>query len=446
MLSPRTTGILRWLVPALLLAAAPGALAVEYVVTPRVDQRISYDDNIQLRNDGAAVNSEVEDQRDAYMYRIAPSVSLRARGDAWEVNSTAGIEFERFDPDAFNTDNQRLETSIRRFSERQLFQFDGTLRRQAQRTAEIDASGLLEATRVEDVTLRPSYQRQLSERMQLTVGASYNNRHFDTLQLQDFLNIGLDVTFARQINDTTTVDLAIFGQEFETETRPGESCTFGIFPVGGTFIIGEQCAFFGSRRESTTLGAQVGLRKALTSQLEFSVSAGVRDVETRSVLDDILVNCIFDFGGDLVGACEPQSDSTSQDTSSGLIARSSITYRGDRYTYSASIERSVAPVGLGFLIETDRADATFQYEFSPRMRGSVRGVFLDSDSVTEGAPFDRRYMSLDLRMDWRIRENWRLSPGLRWRDQVADVFNQEADSLTAFVNLVYRPQPTLFSR
>ena len=427
------------------MALSPAASAVEYQVTPRVDQRLSYDDNIQLRADNRELSDEAEDQRDAYMYRIAPSLALRARGDAWSLDGLGGVEFERFDPSSFDTDNQRLQITARRFTERHLFQFDGSLRRQAQRTAEVDTSGLLEATRVETVTFRPSYQRQLTERIQLILGASYNTQHFKSLDLQDYENTGYDMTLARQMSARSVVDFAVFLQQFKPESRNIGLLAPGDIPSSNCERAGfQEVCSNRVRRESETLGVQLGWRYSFTSRLDFNMSAGWREVENLRFLDDAIL-CQLACG---LGAEIEVGTVLQENTSTGLIARTGAVYRGDRYTYTVNLERSVSPVGLGFLIETDRVSGSLLYEFTPQMRGTTSVVFLDSGAVDSEVTFDRRYRSVDFVLEWRLSENWSIGPGVRWRDQQAEqeTFVQEGDSISAFVNLNYRPQPVQISR
>ncbi|MEM6639993.1 MAG: hypothetical protein AAF610_08825 [Pseudomonadota bacterium] len=432
----------RLLLAAGLVCATLAASGAELLLIPNVLQRLSYDDNLQLRTLRQNTPDEIADQREAYLYRIEPSLEMRARGDAWTLNSTAGIGFDRYDPSEFDIDTQRFSLSGRRFSERQSFLIDGSIRRRAQLTTETTGSGLLEATRVESVSVRPSYQRQLSERMQLTAGLGLFNQHFASLNLQDFENVTADVTLARQLDDSSLIDFTVFAQEFETESRPNLACGgLGVFPVGGTFTLGQSCSEFDTRRESTTYGVQLGWRKVVSERLEFNILAGYRDVESRSVSANIQTDCIFGLNGQQLTPCTGSvPDVEASDTSSGLLAATGLSYRGERYSYSFRVERAVSPVGLGFLIETDSLNGSLRYDFAQRVAGVATFRVLDSESITEGTQFDRRFLSLDLKLDWRLSQSWRVSPGVRWRDQTFDALNQEADSFSVFVNLTYRPE------
>lgn len=428
--------------PAVVASAltSVSATAVEYIVTPSVVQRVTFDNNLQLSRDDLAT--------EAYMYRITPGVELRATGDSWRVSGEGSIGFERFDEEQFNSDNQRGRLGVQWFSEKQVFGLDASITREAQRTAEIEGTGILgfEATRVENINVRPSFQRQLSERLRLTVGATFNNRHFAFTDLNDYETLGLDLALTRQLTETSAIDFTLFGQEFETESRPVEACQFGIWVIPNGLTFGDNCTFAEQGRESTTYGAQIGWRNSFTSRLDFNVSAGVREVESRDVTSSLMTNCIFSPSGVLLLACTNQDDQEVSDTSSGLLARSGVTYRGERSQYEFSVERSVSPLGLGFLVETDRANLTYRYSFSRRMRGAASATYLDTESATAGVEFDRKFAVVDLRLDWAVAQNWRLQPGVRFRQQESDAFGLEADSVTAFVNLNYNPQPSQFAR
>lgn len=427
--------------------------AAEYLVTPRLDQRVSYDNNLQL--------NRADDETQAYMYRLTAGADLAASGDRWRLDGGLALEAVKFDEDEFNSDNQFANIAARWFGQRSLFQFSAGIRRQAQRTAELEGSGLLglEATRVEQLNIRPSVQLQLSERYQLTFGASLNEQNYETLNLNDYKNYGVDVSLARQMSDRMSVDVSIFGQEFETEVRDFDSCgSFGVFPIDGQFVFGRSCNFFGRNRESTTYGIQFGVRRAVSEGLQWNFSIGARDVESRDVLSDVLSDCIFDPSlTTLLGPCTEVGNLSAADTSTGVIANTGLDYRSERWRHVASLERSVSPVSLGFLVETDVARLRSQYQLRPTMTANADITYLSSGAATSASLFDRDYVSVQASLNWRVTERWRVVPGVRWREQdnanlgfdpdnPTSVERVIADSFSVFVNINYRPKQIQFSR
>ncbi|MEO1574640.1 MAG: hypothetical protein AAFU65_06720, partial [Pseudomonadota bacterium] len=162
------------------------------------------------------------------------------------------------------------------------------------------------------------------------------------------------------------------------------------------------------------------------------------------------LDCVFFRTSQVVEPCTDQPDFETSATSSGLIASSELTYRGERFTHSLRVERSVSPVGLGFLVETDRLNGSVAYDFSPRLSGMFQLIYLDSTAIAEedldNANFDRTFSSVDLRLNWRVAQNWSLSPGVRFRSQETQFSNLDADSQLFYVNLSYQPQTVQISR
>lgn len=438
----------------LALGAMPTVLAAEYLFTPRIDQRFAYDNNLQL--------NRADDETEALMYRLTVGTDLAAGGDRWRIDGSAALEAVKFDEDAFNSDNQFGSFGLRWFGERSVLGFSAGIRRQAQRTAELEGSGLLglEATRVEQVDIRPSYQLQISERYQLTVGASLNNRHYETLNLNDYKSYGLDASLTRQMSDRTAISMTVFAQEFETEFRDTaprftECSNLGFFPVMGTILLGRACELtedFG--RESTTYGLQIGMNRTVSEGMRWNLSIGGREVESRD--QSSMFTCLFDNNiTQLLAPCNFMDPFV--DTSTGVIASTGLDYRGERWRHVASVERSVTPVSLGFLVETDSARLRSSYQVSPTMTANADITYLSSGAATEASRFDRDYVSVQATLNWRITENWRIVPGVRWREQDnANLgFNPEvegsidrvvAESVSAFININYRPKKIQISR
>ena len=450
--------VLRSLVcAAVTLAAVPVVHAAEYLFTPRVDQRFAYDDNLQL--------NRANDQTEALMYRLTVGTDLAATGDRWRLDGGLALEAEKFDEDAFDTDNQFANLGFRWFGERSVIGISGGISRQAQRTAELEGSGLLglEATRVEQVDVRPSYQLQISELYQLTLGASFNQRKYETANLTDYESYGLDLTLARQMSARTSISLSVFAQEFETEFRDtllfDECSNTGLFPVLGTVLLGRACVLTdGTARESTTYGLQIGMNQNVSEKVQFNVSIGAREVESRD--QNSMITCLFDPAVTMILAPCNFSDpglTEATDTSTGVIARSGLEYRGERWRHIGSLERSITPVALGFLVETDSARLRSFYQLRPTMTANADITYLSSGAATSASRFDRDYVSLQASLNWRISENWRIVPGVRWREQDkanlgfdpsvdGSVDRVVADSVSAFININYRPKRIQISR
>lgn len=423
-------------------AAAPLALGAQYTFNPRVDQFIAGDDNIQVAVDDQAV--------EAYSYQLRPSLNMSIRGDRLQVDSETRLDFYRFDEDGFDTDDQYASLGVGFGSETRLLQMDVSMRRQSQRTSELDTSGILTgAERVEAYSARPSFVWQLDERYRLSGGISLNAQQYALVDFNDYKTYGGDLTLTRQLDETQSVNLTIFSSEFATAARGNRECAVRpVFdPVLG-FQVVQSCSLFDEVNESTTLGMQVGYQKTLSESSQFGLSLGVRDVESRDVFEDIQTDCVFDLGltsqlQDCTGSLPEQEIKAS---SSGLITRVFYQRTGERNALSADFERSIVPAGLGFLIQSDQLNAKFSYRLQRHVTLFSGFTVRRSESATDAIEFDREFYAVNLSLSWQFAENWVVGPGLRWRTQDASFQPESANSFSGYVQLSYRPTGVQLSR
>ncbi|MFK7886450.1 MAG: hypothetical protein AB8G16_06240 [Gammaproteobacteria bacterium] len=427
-------------IAATALVAVP-AFGVEYLITPRLDQRLEFDNNLQLNND--------PDTIEAVMYQITAAAEMRARGDVWGFSGDALLQASRFDADSFNSDNQEGNFSIMRFGERSVLQIDMGVSRNAQRTAELDGSGLLglEATRVERVTARPVASFQLSELYRLTVGGTLTNQTFEADVFEDFRNIGFDIALARQFSERTSADITLFGSDYVTDEEASGGCSPTLTFFNGQLIQAQRCNLFDTNRESRTYGLQLGVQRALSDTFSWGISLGGREVESQSRQSNILVGCLFSADlSTLLDACTPLATASIEDTSSGLIASTNLSYSSKRFSYNVGFQRSVSPVSLGFLIESDRLNAGANYRLTEKLTAISNISYQTSDSATSAVEFERTFVSVDASLDWRVTESWRVAPGIRWREQETTFASMPTDSISVFVKINYRPDRIQFSR
>lgn len=438
MLSLSRNTVRRWLAVAAALAtfAAGSAAATEYVFKPRVTSRISYDDNIQITAPANAI--------DGFMYRISPGMEATATGDAWRFTGDAQIDVIRFDTDDFDTDDQRARMTIGHFSERRQIQLAASLTRQSQRTSETLSSGDLTGTasRVETVEVRPVAFFQLSELYGLSIGGSFTNQHYkDFERYTDYESKGLDVTLARQLSERFLLEFTAFYNEYEAEPKPDLECVRGIFFIFAVL----ECEQFDAVGTSETLGAQIGLRSALSETYQWQVSVGSREVDSSQARSDVLTGCIFTLSFNTLVPCSPGQPSTISASESGLILSTSLDYKGPRWSYELSLQRSVTPVSLGFLIESDRFDGVSRFRMTERGTLRVAATLQRAESVTSGL-FDRDFNALTVSFPWRLTQRWQLNPGVRWRQQKNAILGSEGESYSAFLDINFRAKPTQFSR
>ncbi|MFK8016610.1 MAG: hypothetical protein AB8G17_14345 [Gammaproteobacteria bacterium] len=459
---PDTTRITaRTLACACAVALAPAALAAEYTFSPSVDLRFSADDNLQVAVEERAL--------EAFDLRLAPALNVTYRGDRLQIISNTRLSFTRFDDVDFDTDDQFMSLSFLYGGETSLLQLDLDAQRQSQRTSEVLDSGFIGGVeRVAGYTVRPSYVRALNDLYRLTIGASWSGQQYDLTLFDDYTNYGFDVSLSRQLNERQSIDLTLFGSEFETEQRLANLNSPGVcdLPSADAAVF---CLSSFNSTETTTVGAQLGYRHVLSERTEIGISIGTRQVEARDVNTEV-VGCLLSTQfldtlpflppqfqifalnnqldmADANGNCGLTGfDLETANDSSGLITRAFLENTGEKIKWSASFERSISPVGLGFLIETDRIESRFEYRFSPRTRFTTRATIQQAAAVASESNFARDFYSINSTLTWRMGEHWTLSPGIRWRRQDASFLTGTAQSFSGYVELGYRPRGTKVSR
>lgn len=430
------------------MGVAGSAMGAQYLFTPMLDQYFQWDDNLLTATDPPEGSTARSNVIETSMYRLSPSLDVSVTGDRFNMSGRARADFSVFDKDEFNTEDQFISFTAGYGSETTLLQLTSDVRRQSQRTAEVDASGLFGgADRVEQYSVRPSFIWQINDLYRLTTGVSFNAQQYATIQFNDYKTYGADIALSRQLSERKSIDLTIFTSEYETESRSFDQCQFGFFQIGGGFTVGQECTFFDTLRESTTLGAQVGFQWRVSEDTQVSLSVGMRDVEARDVAENILTECIFNTT--LTQLLDPCTMLAAQETavdSSGLITSASYSKTGEKLSLDLSYSRSISPVGLGFLIESDQINAGVRYRLTERANLTGRINSQRSEAAVSRDIFNREFIAIEVGLPWRLTQHWYMSPGLRYREQDASFLRSTANSLTAFLRVSYRPQAIQVSR
>ncbi len=430
------------------IGVASSAMGAQYLFTPSIDQYFQWDDNLLVANEPPPGSTAMSQVVKTSMYRLSPTMGVSVTGDRLSLTGRARADFSIFDDETFNTEDQFVSFSARYGSETSLLQLDADVRRQSQRTAEIDSSGLLGgADRVELYSVRPAFIWQLNDLYRFTTGLSFNAQQFAAIGFNDYKTYGADIALSRQLSQRKSIDLTIFTSEYETESRSFDQCQFGFFQVGGGFTVGQECSFFDTLRESTTLGAQIGFHWQVSEDTQISLSIGAREVEARDIAQNILTECIFNVSlTELLEACTALAEQETAVDSSGLITSASYSKTGEKLSLNFSYSRSISPVGLGFLIESDQIDARADYRLSDRGRITGRINSQRSEAAASRDIFNREFLSFEVGLPWRVAQHWFVSPGIRYREQDANFLRETAESLTGYIQVSYRPQAIQVSR
>jgi hypothetical protein len=139
---------------------------------------------------------------------------------------------------------------------------------------------------------------------------------------------------------------------------------------------------------------------------------------------------------------ELSGDSSSGTTVSAVVSRSLYDGLGKA---SASYQRSLVPLGFGFLIEQQKYDFVFVRPLNAYVTATVEFIRVQNNEATVLLRLDRpNYNDLALNLDWRLRETWSLGWRVEGiRTQQVGFPDQDFTSWRTSLTLKWAPQPLL---
>ncbi len=415
------------------LAVAAPAIA-ESTLTGRITQSGVYDSSPRL------AQSETDS---VVAYILEPQVSLDSVTERWDVGNTLRLTFPFYDNDDFNLTEQRYDLNATRALPRGNFNILGTLERGSTLTNGLidELGGLINdnnelvATRRNSAFLRPQWTRQLSERNELVIGASASVVDFEDRTFQEVLDDGrifdvdipgqltgytfnsVDITLQRAVSERTNVFVTAAVSRFETDDR----LLCARDRMTGQCIISEASTITEQSTSNFSQQAQVGVTHAFSETLSGTFRAGGRLVDSDTDTTDVVLGT---------------PTQRVSDESGGGVFDAQLTWAPERTQVTLAASRTLAPSGIGQLLEQDRVSVFVRRDLSPSLTGTLRAGYVQRAQFVGGEPFEREVYRIDPTLRWRMRAHWTLVGGARlaW---VRDVDDSERDGVRVFVNLIY---------
>lgn len=401
-----------------LLATLPAG-AAEYSVGASLNQDVFYDGNIGM---GSVIEQEVEG------YSFIPKFNLRAQDEAWRANLDTELRFTRMSTDLYDSDDQIVNLSLGRFSEKQALQLETAIRRESTRTVE-DVEDVGDATRTEQRSVRPSWTRVLNEKNSLLLGGSWLDFEYDAPRYSDYEQYGLDATWIRQLSERLDLQVGAYNSRFDSGAAPA-------------LFMDPDLSF----TTSVTTGLSTGLTRKFNEQLSGSVTVGTRKVDIKTRLEGPFGDClVFIFGFCLQREIVPVTIETD---SSGFTASGDLEYTGDRWSGTLTVSRSLTPSGfVGELLESDGVTLSYARQLSQQLHFNVRASFESQSSLDSGG-FERDLWRLIPSLRWQFAERWSLITRLihRSRDKVRDGRASDAEGTSIVFTVRYAHPRASWSR
>ncbi|MEO0421331.1 MAG: hypothetical protein AAF184_03280 [Pseudomonadota bacterium] len=405
-----------------LLCATAAPVSADSTLTGSLTQRGIYDSSPRLAS---------TDTDSVSGYILEPRANLDFVGERWDVSNGLRLTFPFYDNDDFNLTEQRYDLTATRALPRGDFSITGTLERGSTLTNglvdELDGiindNNELIATRRNSAIVRPQWAHQLTERNQVIIGGSASivdfedrtfpvdvgdGRIFDVDaagQLSDYRFDGADITFQRALSQRTNVFATAAVSRFRADER---------VLLTGLSITEEETSNF-SRQ------LQLGVTHAFSPTVSGTFRAGGRIVDSETDITDLLFET---------------PTQTLEDDSSGGVFDAELNWTPERMQVSLLASRTIAPSGIGQLLEQDRVSLLIVRELRPGLTARLRAGYIERSRVAGGVPFDREVVRVDPTLRWRFREHWAVAAGARYAS-VRDANGDERDGVRLFVNLIY---------
>ncbi|MDH3590142.1 MAG: hypothetical protein OEQ74_12140, partial [Gammaproteobacteria bacterium] len=285
--------------------------------------------------------------------------------------------------DQFDSDDQFVDTQMRKFGERQAWQLDAELRRDSTRSEVEELGGIVAATRVERRSLRPTWTRVFNEKNSLLVGGNWSDAEYDSARFSDYEQYGFDATWVRQLGERLSLQTGVYNSRFQSDASTESRGT-----------------------ESDTIGLRLTLVREFNEQLSGSLSLGARRVETPFLAPPSFFCLLFGIGCPVPVVLE----------SSGFTTEAGLGYQGETWNGSLSVSRSLNPDALsGQLLESDRISAKYSRQLRPSVFFDFAVEFYSDQSLESFSEFDRDRYFLTPAIRWQFAERWSYTTTVRHR-------------------------------
>ena len=386
--------------------------AAEYVITPSVKVRETYDDNVYFRN--------VDD----FEHLISPALKLDVRTDRARWQATCAWDITEYqDHDELDSVDQtyRLSATVSPSTLLQLnisghyvddYTFDSTL----------EESGILaERSRRSSSTVQPGAAFILDHRNTLEFSCEFNKTRYELESYPDYVVHGLNLMWFHDLtNERTRIIYMLSGNKT-------------VFEGNEDYYFEGDDGNFAQKKADVrqrTYRVLAGMDHQLTETLRVSVKAGAHYTESefpsfQRVEYDVESGINKQY---YIYDIEKKSDT-------GFILDGALTWHLELITLSASVNRDVTPSIYGENITRDRVSAALKYRLSEKLRCSLNTAYLHSE--TESFTQEQEYQTYWIRpaLIYRFTENINLELGYAYTRTKNEITDQSEDRNRIFVQL-----------
>lgn len=374
--------------------------ADEWSLTPSVQARNQYDDNIFL---------SVDDPVSTWGGSLSPLIDLRKRTTTGFLGIGARLIFNRYAEDEIRDTNIQLLTISGRSNTRlSRYNLTGSYRRdttiatvsvapedddeetgQTVDAPDVDASLVETQVRRNRLSLRPSWTYSMTRLTSLSLSYSLNSTIYSDdagTSLQDYRRHGISAAITHRLTQGDLLSVNAGAGTYKSPDRGSETDDYSL---------------------------SIGLSHNYSRLLRGDVTVGVRSSTTT--FNDV------------------EDDTTGGSLSASLVKKST-----ESTTYRFQAGRNLYPSGAGTLVLSDHLQARVLHQVSPLLSFSLiaHGYKNRSPDFFSGS-VDRQYYDLEPGFRYSLTRLWSLDGSYRYRWQEYDNQSDSADSNAVFLAINY---------
>ena len=283
------------------------------------------------------------------------------------------VRFDGSDDRGVDTDNQLLYAGGRWNGQRSRFGVNGKFLRQSSQLTELTDSGFLQdIQRRVTKSIAPEYTFILSDRIQLSAGASYEEVDFPNtvpVSLSEFSVEAFNASVTYNLNELDSISLSTFHSQYEADTILNESDTSGV---------------------------SLGYNKTINESWQMFLSAGYRKSNFKNSAAGAIV----------------RGDSTSQSYQFDITKKTQLS------SLQLTLANQLQPSSSGDVNERIDVNVNYNTRFTSRWGGSIGFLWFENKSINNNdQDDDREFWQFTLGADYQLTPGWHLTGTFRRQEQ-----------------------------
>ena len=394
---------------ALALLAPYCANAAEWSVKGFVDQNLSYDDNVLMR----------QDAQGSFKYMIVPTVTFQHRTDRSEISANASYGTQLY------TDIEGFDQDIQHYGLKSMF-----------RSEKFDWG--LNANYSVTPTRNNAVQNS---------GVFNNNSNSNTWSVLPFLTYKIDDN--NSLSLTPTYSETTYSSSNSSSTAPGVSNNFRNY---NSFNVSLAWQHLWSERYLSAVSLFYNKYDSQPST-NSSLASTTFDSEGINISNTYLLSETWKLSGTLGGRYTESTTGTVNSNSLGFLADAGADYTGEQLSSGIHFNRSLMPSSLGQLQEQTSVDFNIGYKILEKLTAKFTTSYQESTFVNTANPTTRKNLLFQPSVNWQFAPEWTLGGSYRYRLQDGlinnngtSVSNAEADSNLFMISVNYNWQGLSLSR